>query len=79
MALLYFRIVSGELSGSADLGVVFADQAAASSEMMTTCGDLLAQIARKMKLDAEWRRELLDEFKRPVFRVRLVTETLVQP
>jgi hypothetical protein len=32
-------------------------------------------IARHLKENAEWQMELLDETKKPVFRIRLVAET----
>jgi hypothetical protein len=40
------------------------------------CANLLGGIARSLKPDAEWRMELLDENKKPVFRVSLVGETV---
>ena len=34
----------------------------------------LGGISRSLKQNAEWRMELLDETRKPVFRVRLVAE-----
>jgi len=44
--------------------------------MTKVCGDLVGGIARYLKQDSEWKMELLDEAKKPIFCIRLVTETL---
>jgi hypothetical protein len=44
--------------------------------MTKVCGNLLSGISRSLKQDSEWHMELLDESKKPVFRIRLVAETL---
>jgi hypothetical protein len=33
-------------------------------------------ISRKLKENAEWQMELLDESKKPLFRIRIVGESL---
>jgi hypothetical protein len=60
MPLFYFRIRNGPFSGAADRG----------------CADLVAGIARHVQQNTEWQMELLDESKRPVFRIRLLAETM---
>jgi hypothetical protein len=40
------------------------------------CSNLLGGISRSLKENAEWRMELLDEAKKPVFRIRLVAESM---
>src|ERR1700681_2200792 len=76
MPLYYFRIRSGQFSGAGDQGIELADDRAAWDELARVCGDLVGSIARKLKQNAEWQMELLDESKEPVFRIRLVAETL---
>jgi hypothetical protein len=39
------------------------------------CGNLLGGVSRSLKQNGEWHMELLDEAKKPVFRIRLVAET----
>jgi hypothetical protein len=39
--------------------------------LTNVCGDTIGTIARQLAEDAEWQMELLDESKRPVFRIRL--------
>jgi hypothetical protein len=76
MPLDFFRIQSGRYSGVSDQGTELADRAAAWSELTGVCGDMIGGIARKLKENSEWRMELLDESNRPVFRIRLVGESL---
>ncbi|WP_421611036.1 DUF6894 family protein, partial [Bradyrhizobium ottawaense] len=45
-------------------------------EMTNVCADMTAGIARKLQENSEWHMELLDETKEPVFRIRIVAETL---
>jgi hypothetical protein len=74
MALYFFRISHGRYSGASDQPSEFADRDAAWTEMKAVCGNLLGGIARTLKQDAQWHMELLDEAKRPVFRIRLIAE-----
>jgi hypothetical protein len=37
---------------------------------------MVGAISRKLQQNCEWQMELLDEAKRPVFRIRLIAETL---
>lgn len=76
MSLYFFRISTGRYSGAADQPYEFEDRAAAWTEMTEVCANLLSSIARGLKRDAEWRMELLDEDKKPVFRISLVGETV---
>jgi hypothetical protein len=75
LPVYFFRIESGHYSGMAD-GIDLVDHAIAWDEMTKVCGDLVGGISRKMKQNSEWSMELLDEAKKPVFRIRLVAETL---
>ena len=76
MSLYYFRISHGRYSGAADLGTEFESRDAAWAEMTKVCANLVGGISRSLKQNAEWQMELLDEAKQPVFRIKLVSETL---
>ena len=76
MSLYFFRISHGRYSGASDQGSEFESREAAWSEMTKVCANLLGGISRSLKQNAEWQMELLDEFKKPVFRIRLVSESL---
>lgn len=79
MPLFYFRICSGSYSGTSGEGFNLADEQAAWAEMTRVCSDLVGGIARKLKQQTEWRMELLDESRRPLFRIRVMAETLNRP
>ena len=44
--------------------------------MRRVCADLLGGVVRSLKQDGEWRMELLDAARKPVFRVRLTAEAV---
>ena len=75
MSLYYFRISHGRYSGAADLGSEFESRDAAWAEMTKVCASLVGGISRSLKQNAEWQMELLDETRKPVFRIRLIAET----
>lgn len=72
----FFRIRNGSYSGASDHGTEFVDRDAAWAELTSVCGDMVGSISRHLKQNAEWQMELLDESKKPVFRIRLVGESL---
>ncbi len=76
MPLYFFSIPDGQDAGSSDCGAEFADRDAAWKELTGVCGDMVGGISRKLKENGEWQMELLDASKKPVFRIRLVAETL---
>jgi Domain of unknown function (DUF6894) len=76
MPLYFFRISHGRYAGASDQGAEFESREAARTEMTRVCGNLLGGLSRSLKQDAEWRMELLDEAKKPVFRIRLVAESV---
>ena len=76
MPLYFFRIRNGCYSGCADQATEFADRISAWQEMTSVCADMAVGIARRLKENSEWHMELLDEAKQPVFRIRIVAETL---
>jgi hypothetical protein len=76
MPLFYFRIPKDPYSGASDQGIELADQNAAWVEMTKVCGDLAGNVSRNLKQNTEWQLELLDQSRKPVFRIRIVAETL---
>jgi len=59
-----------------DQGSEFESREAAWTEMTQVCGNLLGSLSSSLKQNAEWQMELLDEAKKPVFRIRLVAESV---
>lgn len=76
MPLYFFRISHGKFAGVSDGVFDLVDRDAAWVEMRKVCGDLAAGICRGLKQKSDWQMELLDESRRPVFRIRLAAETL---
>lgn len=76
MPLYFFRIRNGRYSGASDHGTECADRDAAWRELTTVCADMASGISRKLAENSEWHLELLDEAKQPVFRIRIVAETI---
>lgn len=76
MSLYFFRISHGRYSGASEQGSEFESLEAAWSAMTKVCANLLGGISRSLKPNAEWHMELLDDSKKPVFRIRLLAETL---
>jgi hypothetical protein len=76
MPQYYFRIRNGRYMGASDQGTECADHGAAWKEMTTACADMAGGILRKLTENAEWQLELLDESREPVFRIRIVSESL---
>ena len=76
MPQYFFRISHGRYAGASDQGTEFESRDAAWREMTRICSDLLRGVSRNLKQDAEWQMELLDEARKPVFRIRLVAESL---
>jgi hypothetical protein len=76
MPTFFFSVRHGEQAGVCNEGAEFADLGAAWKEMTGVCGDMVADVSRRLVENAEWQMELLDESRKPVFRIRLVAETL---
>ena len=76
MTRYYFRISHGKYAGTSDAAFDYKDHDEAWKEMTKVCGDLLGSIARNLGQNSDWHMELLDETKKPLFRIRLVTEAL---
>jgi len=78
MPLYSFRIGNPEHSGTSEAcELVSRDEA--WKELTKVCGDLIGEGCRNLKQNSEWSMELLDEADTPLFRIRLVAETLIWP
>ncbi|MDR3484358.1 MAG: hypothetical protein P4M05_05540 [Bradyrhizobium sp.] len=76
MPRYYFRIADGKHSGASDDTFDVKDDATAWQEMIKVCSDLVGSVCRGLEQDSDWHLELLDEAERPLFRIRLVAESL---
>ena len=76
MPRYYFRIDHGKYSGNSDSAFDIKDDTAAWQEMIEVCGDLVRDVCRGLKENSDWHLELLDEAEKPLFRIRLVSESM---
>ena len=76
MTQFYFRIRQGRFGGDTHHAIDLPDRDAAWRELILVCGDLVGGITRDIKQDHEWQMELLDQEEKPLFRIRVVAETL---
>ena len=76
MPLYFFRIRNGRYSGASERAIELADGNAAWEELTSTCADMVGGICRKLGQNSRWEMELLDERKRPVFRISLTADSL---
>ncbi len=78
MSLYFFRIRNGEYSGASEQGTELADRDAAWKELTSICAGMACGISRRLSQNSEWQMELLDEARQPVFRIRIVAESVNQ-
>jgi hypothetical protein len=76
MSRYFFRIRHGSYAGASDQPYEFENREAAWTEMTAVCANLASGISRSLKENADWQMELLDEARKPVFRIRLVAESV---
>jgi hypothetical protein len=76
MPLFFFQIGNGDYSGFSDNDLDVIDRNAAWAELTKVCGDLIGGVVRDLKENDDWQINLLDHTKKPVFRIRLVAETV---
>lgn len=76
MPSYFLRVPNGRYGGGSDLAIDLPDRDAAKAEAIQVCGDLVGGVSLDLAENADWRIELLDECKKPLFRIRLLAETV---
>jgi hypothetical protein len=74
MPLFWLRVQCLAQSGGSDLFEIAGDEA--WGELTNVCADFIGEASRVLEPNSEWKMELLDETQTPLFRIRLVAETL---
>lgn len=77
MPLYFFSVPGGRTPGCSDCAEL-TDRDAAWKELTGVCGDMVGSICRNLQENDEWQMVLLDASKKPLFRIRLLAETLDQ-
>ena len=75
MPLFSFRTENGGRASASDPCEI-ATHDEAWKELTRVCSDLAVASCRSLKQNSEWSIELLDDTQTPLFRIRLVAETL---
>jgi hypothetical protein len=72
----YFFIVrhQGQISDHSD-GIDFPDLNAARLEALKSAGELLRELNVPLEAGSEWRMEVADETRRPIFSLRVIAES----
>ena len=76
MPVFFFSVRDAEQGGLRNDRAEFPDRNAAWKEMTGICSEVIGDVSRKLVENAEWQMELLDETRKPAFRIRLIAETL---
>ena len=77
MSQYFFRISHGKFAGVSESSFDFANgNAAAWAEMTKVCGKMVGSLCHNLKPKGDWQMDLLDASRKPVFRIRLVAESL---
>lgn len=79
MPRFFFQMQQGKLPGPVVIEDVLSDSYAARQAALGICADLARDIANGLTDDSEWQLNVMDEHGKPVFRIRLVVETLEPP
>ena len=78
MPRFLFQVQQARFPGSPTVEDVLSDSFAARKVALGMCADLAKDIVAGLIEDSEWRLDVLDESGRPVFRLRLIAESLEQ-
>jgi hypothetical protein len=76
MPLFSFRMRNAERSSASD-ACELEGHDEAWKELIRVCGDLVGGNCLDLRQDSEWSMEVMDAASAPLFRIRLVAETLV--
>lgn len=69
------HVIQGKFS-NAGIEAAFENGEAARKEAISICAALARDIIVDMPLDSEWRMEVADETGKPVFKFRILAETV---
>jgi hypothetical protein len=79
MPRFVFQVQQGTLPKIPAIEDVLSDSYAARKAALEICADLAKDIVTGLTEDSEWRLDVLDQFGKPVFRLRLLAEELERP
>ncbi len=76
MPTFFFRLKSDRYPNGADYGSDMPSRDAAWKELTRVCDDLVRDACRALEQNSAWEIELLDEGKRPIYRISVFGEAV---
>jgi hypothetical protein len=76
MPRFIFQVQQGKFSEIPAIEDILCDSYAARKAALGICADLAKDIVNRLTDDSEWRLDVLDESGKPIFRLRLLAESL---
>jgi hypothetical protein len=76
MPRFVFQLQRGQPFELSAIENILSDRKAAREAALGICADLAKDIVAGLTEDSEWRLDVMDEAGQPVFRLRLLAETL---
>ncbi len=76
MPLFFFSVEHDNGPNICNDGAEFSDREAAWKELTRVFSEMVVGVSRKLGENSSWQMELLDASRQPIFRIRLVAETL---
>ena len=74
MPKYYFVIRHGDQTSDHSDGIEFPDIGAVKVEAIKSTGEILRELNYPMEAGSEWRMEVADEARKPLFSLRVIAE-----
>jgi hypothetical protein len=74
MPRYYFLIRQGDQTSDHSDGIEFPDIAAVQLEAIKSTGEILRDLDYPIEAGSEWRMEVVDEGRKPLFSLRVIAE-----
>jgi hypothetical protein len=74
MPRYYFVVRQGDQTSDHSDGIEFPDIAAVQLEAIKSTGEILRDLDYPIEAGSEWRMEVVDEARKPLFSLRVIAE-----
>ena len=74
MPKYFFMVRHGDETSHDSDGIEFPDVGAVQLEAIKSTGEILRDLDYPIEAGSEWRMEVVDEARKPLFSLRLITE-----
>lgn len=76
MSAYFLHVRNGPFVSRSDHEIVAADRQQAWKELTGVCADAAPSVCHELAQNGDWQIELLDDVKRPIFRISIIGETV---